>query len=305
MRRLCVGACWFALAMLPMGMATDAGQPRDLPITPAGPLDAALAARRGYVDSTLGQLHYQRMGGEARVLLIHQVPWFHIYFTRAQEALARLGVGSIAIDLPGYGFSDRPASPPGINDYARALHGGLDGLGIERIAIVGHHTGATVATEMTRIAPARTACLVLHGVPLYSDEERDKRLAVPHWEQTPDPQGEYLANRYRYLRERVVGSPQALHWSVLAMYLAGPMEWYGHHAVFKYDMAGSLATLAGPVVVLSNSDDLLDFTFERVKALRPDFRFQRLVGQSSNMAFDEPDAWARAIIAALAYCSRA
>ena len=51
-----------------------------------------------------------------------------------------------------------------------------------------------------------------------------------------------------------------------------------------------------PVTVLSNDDDLLDFTFERVRALRPDFVFNHLSAHSSNMAFDEPVPWVAAVV---------
>ena len=84
---------------------------------------------------------------------------------------------------------------------------------------------------------------------------------------------------------------------MLSLFLAGEQEWFGHHAVFKYPMADSLKALRVPATVLSNPDDLLDFTLERVKEIRPDWRYRRLVAGSSNMAFDEPAAWVQAVLA--------
>lgn len=255
-----------------------------------------LRVERGYVASPLGQVHYQDVGAGPVVVLLHQVPWFHVYYTRAQAELAARGRRSIAVDLPGYGLSARPAQPPSIADYARAIDAVLAHLRIGSAVVVGHHTGATVGAELARAQPQRIACLVMHGVPLYTAPEREARLAAEHWDQTPAPDGSHLTDRWLLLSGRIAGSPESFQWSVFSLYLAGANEWYGHHAVFRYDMEGTLRALRVPAVVLSNEADLLHFTFERVRALRPDFAFHELAGKSSNMAFDEPAQWVDAVV---------
>ena len=87
---------------------------------------------------------------------------------------------------------------------------------------------------------------------------------------------------------------------MFSLFLAGPNEWFGHHAVFRYDMADALKELKVPMIVLSNPDDLLDFTLDRVRALRPDFSYRRLEGTSSNMAFDQPAEWIEAVTSSVA-----
>jgi pimeloyl-ACP methyl ester carboxylesterase len=261
---------------------------------------------RGYTPSPLGQIHYQDVGptlsAEPIHVLIHQVPWFHLYFSRAQEELATRGIRSIAFDIPGYGLSARPVSPPTINDYAVALQTAMANLKLDRAVIVGHHTGATLGVELARIDPQRVQCLVGHGVPLYTEAEARARLAAPHWDQSYKREAAHLTERYTFLSGRLAGSADALHWSVFALFLAGPEEWFGHHAVFNYDMATSLKNLRVPTVIFSNPDDLLDFTFDRVRALRPDFSFVRLTGTSSNMAFDEAALWVEALQSSVSGC---
>lgn len=258
-----------------------------------------LRVERGYAPSPLGQIHYQDVGesrgGTPVYVLFHQVPWFHLYYARAQAELAARGIRSIALDTPGYGLSARPASPPAISDYVAALAAALRHIGIERSVVVGHHTGATLGVEYARQAPESVQCLVGHGVPIYTETEAKARLAAPHWDQSYKPEGGHLSERYTFLSGRVAGSADALHWSVFSLFLAGENEWFGHHAVFKYDMASNLAALKVPMVVLSNPDDLLDFTLERVRAVRPDFGYHRLEGRSSNMAFDEAGDWVEAV----------
>ncbi len=259
---------------------------------------------RGYAPSPLGQIHYQDVGvakdGQPIYVLFHQVPWFHIYYSRAQAELAKRGIRSIAFDTPGYGLSSRPSQAPSIADYVTALRAALAHLKVDRAVVVGHHTGVTLGVEFARRAPEQVQCLVGHGVPIYTEAEAKARLANPHWDQNYKADGAHLSERYTFLSGRVAGSPDALHWSVFSLFLAGPNEWFGHHAVFRYDMADALKELKVPMIVLSNRDDLLDFTLDRVRALRPDFSYRRLEGTSSNMAFDQPAEWIEAVTSSVA-----
>lgn len=296
------------LVSIPVTYAADSA--RTAPVT-LGEVPGEVRANRGYADSALGQVHYQEVSprGAARnpgptYVLLHQVPWFHLYYTRAQAELAARGHRSIAIDLPGYGLSARPLDPPTIADYADAMAAVLRARGIRRAVVVGHHTGATVGADLALRHPRAVGCLIMHGVPLYTPEQAAARLASPHWDQTYRDDAAHLAERWTYLSGRIAGTPASLHWSVFSLYLAGEREWYGHHAVFRYDMAGTLRALRRPAVVLSNAQDLLDFTFERVRALRPDFGYQRLQGSSANMAFDEPVSWVEGVAAAAQTCAR-
>ncbi len=266
-----------------------------------GVVPGDFVVERGYAPSPLGQIHFQdvrppRLDASQPVyVLLHQVPWFHIYYNGAQAELARRGARSVTFDTPGYGLSARPTEPPTIADYARAITAAMQHLHLRRVVLVGHHTGATIGVEIARTKPELISRLVLHGVALYTPEEAAARLAAPHWDQTYRPEGEHLSDRWLYLKGRIAGSPDSVQWSVISLYLAGQNEWFGHHAVFRYDMAAALRALRTPVTVLSNTDDLLDFTFERVRTLRSDFRFRHLDSHSSNMAFDEPAAWVDAV----------
>jgi pimeloyl-ACP methyl ester carboxylesterase len=295
--------------------ADVADRPANLALGEVPNADQAVV-RRGYVDSSLGQIHYQRVSpseGSAHqrpasthptdtpppmYVLLHQVPWSHVYYARAQAALAQRGIHSIAFDTPGYGLSAKPASEPTIAEYASALREAITRLELGRVMLVGHHTGATLSVEIARQESKDIVGLVLHGVPIYTADEAQARLSAPHWDQTLKADGTHLSDRWLALSNRVAGTPESLHWSVLSLFLAGEQEWFGHHAVFKYPMAESLRDLKVPAVVFTNRDDLLDFTLDRVKEIRPDWRYRRLDAKSSNMAFDQPQAWVEALVSA-------
>jgi pimeloyl-ACP methyl ester carboxylesterase len=260
------------------------------------PVPAGTRVVRGYADTPLGQVHYQDVGAGPAVVLLHQVPWFYVYYTRAQAEFAARGFRTIAIDTPGYGLSARLSTPPDIAAYAGAIEAVMAHLKLPRAVVVGHHNGSTVGVELAKISPQRVRCLVLHGVPLYTEAEAKARLEAEHWDQRYRTDGSHLSDRWTYLGGRIAGSADSVQWSVLSMFIAGEHEWYGHHAVFRYDMAGALAALRVPVVVLNNELDLLGYTVPRVRALRPDFTILDLPGRSSNMAFDEPGEWVDAIV---------
>lgn len=69
----------------------------------------------------------------------------------------------IAIDLPGFGRSDRPRAAYTPVFFARALAGLLDALGIQRATLLGSSMGAAVAQRLALAAPGRVERLVLVG----------------------------------------------------------------------------------------------------------------------------------------------
>ena len=68
----------------------------------------------------------------------------------------------VAWDAPGYGDSTPVAPPrPTAADYAERLARFLDGLGLDRIVLLGHSLGALVAGSFTAARPQRVERLVL------------------------------------------------------------------------------------------------------------------------------------------------
>ena len=80
------------------------------------------------------------------------------------EQLAGLGElrRVVAWDAPGYGDSTAVAPPrPAAADYANRLARFLDGLGLDRIVLLGHSLGALVAGSFTAARPHRVERLIL------------------------------------------------------------------------------------------------------------------------------------------------
>ena len=252
--------------------------------------------RKGYVDSPMGQVHYCESGSGQPLLLLHQTAWSSIQFKGAMPLLSTRGLRAIAIDTPGFGMSDGPTTPPLIEDYADNLRHVMDGLGLKRAHIAAHHTGVSIALSFAARYPERVDRLALHGVPLYTPEEREARLARSHFDQTPKPDGSHLQQRFVLSQKMSPGaSLEAIHWSTVQFFWAGPLEWYGHHAAFNYDSGSDLTKIKAPTLIMSNTGDTLHVVVERIKKLRPDFSFAVMDGGTYHIVYDEGVPWAKIV----------
>jgi pimeloyl-ACP methyl ester carboxylesterase len=80
--------------------------------------------------------------------------------------LARRGVASVALDLPGFGASPVPATAGGARHYAELVMPALAEVGDGPFVLVGHSFGGTVACVLAANHPESVRALVLTGAPL-------------------------------------------------------------------------------------------------------------------------------------------
>ena len=137
--------------------------------------------KRSYTDGHFGQIHYCTCGEGNPLVLMHQSPTSMIQFNKVWSLLADKGFRVIGIDLPGFGGSDGPIEVPTIADYAHIVPAVLDDLGIEKADLLGHHTGAIVATEVALHYPERINRIILNGPLPLSDEERAFFFIASPW----------------------------------------------------------------------------------------------------------------------------
>jgi pimeloyl-ACP methyl ester carboxylesterase len=254
--------------------------------------------QRGYVETAVGLIHYRSQGSGPPVVLLHQTAWNSAQYRHILPLLAGAGFRAIALDTPGYGMSEAPASQPSIEDYAGFALEAISQLGLEVVSLVGHHTGASIAAQAAAQAPDTVDHLVLHGPPLYTAEESTERLARPHFDQTPQPDGSHFTGRWEILA-RVAGRDAELtsmHESLLHFFGAGEKEYYGHVAAWRFDLAEPLARLKARTLILSNSGDAIHHFAQRVLELRPDFQYTELTGGNHFFLTEQPARWSEAVI---------
>ena len=94
------------------------------------------------------------------------------------EPLAAAGYRVIALDLPGFGEAPPPTSEDA--PWSDVLET-MDGLGVERAALVGNSFGGAVALRVAAVAPRRVTALALISAPPPDLEEPSPELEAA-WE---------------------------------------------------------------------------------------------------------------------------
>jgi pimeloyl-ACP methyl ester carboxylesterase len=112
-------------------------------------------------------LHFAEQGEGPLVILCHGFPESWDSWRHQLPALSAAGFHAVAVDMRGYGRSDRPEA---IDQYT-LLHlvgdmvGLLDALGAEQAVIAGHDWGAPVAWHAALLRPDRFRAVIGLSVP--------------------------------------------------------------------------------------------------------------------------------------------
>ena len=96
------------------------------------------------------------------VVLVHGTGAWSESWRDTIDALAGASYRAVAVDLPPFGLSDRPAAESyTTTDQAKRLAAVLDTMGASDVVLVGHSFGARATVESVLIAPSRVGALVL------------------------------------------------------------------------------------------------------------------------------------------------
>ena len=79
--------------------------------------------------------------------------------------------------------------------------------------------------------------------------------------------------------------------SVMMFFTTGATEWFGHHAVFNFDLTAALKAVDVPTLVISNTGDVSHEKVGRALELRPDFEYAELEGGTVYVVYEEPERW--------------
>jgi pimeloyl-ACP methyl ester carboxylesterase len=226
-------------------------------VTAAGAVtraDGAGSIRRRYVETSFGQLHLAEAGAGEHVLFLHQTPRSWTEFIHVLPVVGRQA-HAMAMDTLGFGQS-APTSVASIERFAAAVNEVLEVLGLDRVTLVGHHTGAVIALEAATTNPDRFSSLVLSAMPLVTPERRERarnRPSVDHVETSAD--GSHLAELWQRRRSFYAAGQEAdlTRFVVDALQVDDVDD--GHHAVNDYEMPAALPRVRTRVLLLCGADD--------------------------------------------------
>jgi pimeloyl-ACP methyl ester carboxylesterase len=151
------------------------------------------------------RVRHLREGSGPPVVVMHG--WGARIETVASIVQALRGIAEVhALDLPGFGESEAPHAPWGVDDYRRFLGSFMDVVGVSRPAtLIGHSNGGRVAIAMAATEPHRVSRMVL----IDSAGIKSKRTFTYYRKVAMAKVGKHAARRLgapgRTLREMLVG----------------------------------------------------------------------------------------------------
>ena len=115
------------------------------------------------------RLAYRELGAGPAVLLLHGWPTSSFLWRDVMPPIAR-GNRAVAVDLPGFGGSDKPVDADyDFGFFERAIDDFLDALGIEEVAVAGHDIGGPIAVHWALGRPTRVTRLALLNTLVYPE----------------------------------------------------------------------------------------------------------------------------------------
>lgn len=233
---------------------------------PAPAPGRAGAVRRAFHDAPGGPLHYRivepapTVGRAAQprvpLLLLHMSPNSSRIYEALLPAMGRDRI-VVAPDTPGFGESEPPPAPPSIADYAAAMGGLVDTLGLREVDVMGYHTGAITAVVMALARPDLVRRVVMVSCPVFTDAELTA-LRAEYRGREPREDGSHLVEAWTFL-QRFYGPEvprRVMARNFTEGLRGGPFAHWGHRAAFAHDLRVDLPKLTQPVLVLNPDDDL-------------------------------------------------
>lgn len=123
-------------------------------------------------------MHVAEVGQGPAILFLHGFPELWYSWRHQMLSLSARGYRAIAPDLRGYGDTDAPSSPASYSVFhiVGDLVGLLDSLGLDRIFLVGHDWGASIAWYFCLFRPDRIKALVNLSVQFHPRNPKRKPL---------------------------------------------------------------------------------------------------------------------------------
>jgi pimeloyl-ACP methyl ester carboxylesterase len=153
--------------------------PRLLALVTALTLPACLAFHQGamagepatasYLEVDGARVRYLDIGRGPAVVLLHGFASSLETWDAVVPALAEKH-RVIALDLKGFGWSDRPAGDYSPEAEANLVFALLDARGVSRAAVVAHSWGSSVALAMALSRPERVTRLALYDAWIYDEQ---------------------------------------------------------------------------------------------------------------------------------------
>jgi pimeloyl-ACP methyl ester carboxylesterase len=204
-----------------------------------------------------------RYAGVGRVLvMLHECPRSSLSMLPLMEKL-KDRFFCIAIDIPGYGDSDRLAvdsDSASIENFAECIDSVVTTLGLNKLNLYGTHTGAAIAVEYAKNYSKKISHLYLDGPAIFSETEKVSMVASYLPELGADRSGVHLNKIWTRILDQQTYFPfyerkienrvpavepdlEYVHRTAMGFLEAGEDYITAYRAAITYDMASVVKTL--------------------------------------------------------------
>ncbi len=251
--------------------------------------------RHCFLDVAGRAVHYRRAGQGPPLVMLHGSPGDGQMLTEEIEACAAFFT-VFALDTAGFGYSDAlPGEVLTVQDLARATAEAMEALGLPPCPVYGTHTGAAIAIELGVGWPERVSGLVMEGLPAFTEAEIEALFTNYFAPMEPHPLGGHLINTWIRFRDQftwfpwpsrdvrrlnAIDRPDAASIDLWVSMFYRSCKTYrpAYRAACFYGQAAIRAAeaLRVPAVYMAAAEDMLFPHLDRLPALKPGQRIERL-----------------------------
>ncbi len=234
-----------------------------------------------------GQIHFRQAGkqdGRPPLILLHGQPSSSVSMEPLMRALAPHRF-VIAPDTLGMGDSSQSLRPePEISDFANAVDQLCQKLGYSQVDLYGFHTGAHIGIEMAVASPENVRKLIIDGLAIFSDEQKNEFLKNYAPAMTPSNTGAQFNWAWNFVRDQMIFFPHfkkdsahmrskgdfdpvKLHQTTVEVLKRLETYHLPYRAAFMHDVERCLPLLNQPTLCLRVDSDPLSLSVERSMSL--------------------------------------
>jgi 3-oxoadipate enol-lactonase len=244
-----------------------------------------------FAQTNQGRIHWLEAGSGDALILLHSNGCSAHEFQQVFEPLAKQ-FRVIAWDMPGHGDSDPITRHYRIADYADAVVGLMDALGIGQAWVAGASIGGLICVELGAVHPTRLKGVVI--VEAMSKPEAEWKAQWPRIEATfgADVQSfDEVRPRFRDLTPQTharwnIDRAKAGVWTMM------DVMW----AIREYDVTQRSRAIRSPSAVIWGEVGPVKDTIERWRAALPDSPCVMLPGCGHFPMIDDPEGFQQALL---------
>lgn len=239
------------------------------------------------------------------IVFLHGVGGGKASYDRQLPVFAAAGYRAAAFDAPGYG-DNPPVTAMDWPGMADAVLAGIDALGADRVALVGHSMGGMVAQEVAPRAPERLWALVLSGTsPAFGNRDGDFQKKFVADRLGPLDAGHTMRDLARSIVDSLVGPDPDPFGKAAAIACMSAVPDATYRAAMTnlvtFDRRDALAKIAVPTLVLAGENDTNApaAMMEKMASRIPGAVYRCIAGAGHLSNFERPADFDAAVLAFL------